>query len=222
MLENRGVIMTDTSSSSLPYVDDAYNDEGAQKQVDRLIWAELQRGGNAPSQAVTDGSRAQLNLDGTSFLKGEFKRVEKGLPPQPLDQSRYQLNPPADQNLDCWIAANQNALAQLEHQQNRLLNLSLLKTYGPNAWREHNALLGKLSRSLQKSVDIMRADVEALNQSRKTTQLLCKEALNKFETARADAAAKNAAMNEACADLERHISSLQGKVGSLVDGAKLH
>jgi pre-mRNA-splicing factor SPF27 len=34
-----------------------------------------------------------------------------------------------------WLAATNNAHAQLEHQLNRISNLELLLKYGANAWR---------------------------------------------------------------------------------------
>ena len=53
---------------------------------------------------------------------------------------RYQLDgpPPARQtDLKAWGRSVGNAQAQLEHQDNRLVNLELLQRHGANTWRAH-------------------------------------------------------------------------------------
>ena len=179
---------------SLPYADPPSD----RRVADALILEELQKGGGARKLVDTD-------------VVASERKVDLGR----IDQARYALSVPASGDQSAWDAASENALAQLEHQQNRLLNLDLLQKHGPDAWQKHNEVLSSIVDALESDVKRMRGDIEALNQGRKMDQLRCREACAKFEAARAEAEASNEAMRSACAELEQRAETLKTQVGSL-------
>ena len=152
---------------SLPYVDG--NDR---RVADALILEELRGSGGGGSRSNVSPARGEERAG-----KQKQKRI---------DQTRYALDAPTTQSLADWDAANQNALAQLEHQQNRLVNLELLQKHGPDAWRHHNEVLSNVVEALRGDVDSMKREIEELNQARKADQITCRESCAAFESARAE------------------------------------
>ncbi|KAF9942455.1 hypothetical protein BGZ67_001437 [Mortierella alpina] len=135
-----------------------------------------------------------------------------------LDMTRYQLEPPTSQPSGAttssdapdgasaettitpsaseelpegratWIKALENADAQLEHQNQRILNLELVQKFGGNAWNVHNYQLEYDLSLLRKAVDEKKAEVIELNKLRKRDQLDVAESLQRLE-AKCDALA---------------------------------
>ena len=69
------------------------------------------------------GEESVLLLQGHPVLQHEYNRVKAGKPLEPLDTSRFHLEPPpaSKQNdFSAWRKATDNAHSQLEHQYNRL------------------------------------------------------------------------------------------------------
>jgi pre-mRNA-splicing factor SPF27 len=114
-----------------------------------------------------------------------------------LDLSRYQLDPPTSNNSTSnnttangstetitpsaseelpegralWLKALDNANAQLEHQNQRVLNLELVQKFGGNAWNIHNYQLEYDVSLLRKAVDEKKAEIMELNKLRKRDQV---------------------------------------------------
>ncbi|KAJ7462712.1 breast carcinoma amplified sequence 2 [Mycena galericulata] len=88
------------------------------------------------------------------LLQAELARVESHEKFPSLDTVRYQLPAPATPGTDEeWQAALKNAHAQLEHQRMRQTNLTLLQTYGSNAWRIHNYLLEATVKQTEQALE---------------------------------------------------------------------
>ena len=67
---------------------------------------------------------------------------------EPIDESRYEMEAPsgaAAENPDAWLAALNNARAQLEHALVRQVNVDLLGKFGTAAWRRECDYLDKLA-----------------------------------------------------------------------------
>lgn len=129
------------------------------------------------------------------MLEAELARVESHQPFPPLDTVRYQLPVPISTPAsdDEWQSALKNAHAQLEHQRLRCVyyavisqkigiltntfrqtNLTLLQTYGPNAWRIHNYLLESTAKQTEKALEELKELTVEVNRDRKNTQVCVK------------------------------------------------
>lgn len=118
------------------------------------------------------------------LLAAELARVESHQPIPPLDQIRYQLPAPSEDNQteEAWNNAVKNAKAQLEHQRIRHTNLSLLQSYGPNAWKINNYLLESSATRLEKAVEELKERTVQVNRERKNAQSIAGAQLTALET----------------------------------------
>lgn len=67
------------------------------------------------------------------------------------------------------------------HLQNRVLNLSLLSTFGKNAWLVGNAQLEDILRGLERELVETRAQTEEVNKQRKAAQEACRGEMEVLE-----------------------------------------
>jgi pre-mRNA-splicing factor SPF27 len=145
--------------------------------------------------------------------------VARGAPLEALDLVRYSLNKPDASNLGdlerAWQAALDNAHSQLQHQDNRLLNLELLLKYGPNAWRAQNEALSSHLSHLQTQLTSTRQAVDALNQERKLQQTAAGKELGVLESEYLSLVTKNKELEAECKRLEAEVSK-----GQEADGAQ--
>jgi pre-mRNA-splicing factor SPF27 len=51
------------------------------------------------------------------------------------------------------------------------MNLTLLQTYGPNAWRIHNYLLEATAKQVEKALEDLKQLTVEVNRERKNTQV---------------------------------------------------
>ncbi|THV07578.1 breast carcinoma amplified sequence 2 [Dendrothele bispora CBS 962.96] len=118
------------------------------------------------------------------LLQSELERVESHQPFPPIDTIRFQLPPPtsAPGTDEEWKASLDNARAQLEHQRMRQTNVSLLQTYGPNAWRIHNYLLEAQAKQIEKTLEDLKQLTVDVNRQRKNDQERLGTQLNMLET----------------------------------------
>ena len=70
-----------------------------------------------------------------------------------------------------WHKALDNANAQLEHQNQRILNLELVQKFGNNAWNIHNYQLEYDLSLIRNAVDEKKAEIMELNKLRKRDQV---------------------------------------------------
>eukprot|EP00824_Muranothrix_gubernata_P019121 TRINITY_DN38675_c0_g1_i1.p2 TRINITY_DN38675_c0_g1~~TRINITY_DN38675_c0_g1_i1.p2 ORF type:complete len:235 (+),score=60.48 TRINITY_DN38675_c0_g1_i1:31-705(+) len=191
---------------ALPYVDNEYAEEEVRTTVEKLIQEEMACG-VAPAQPPT--SRVTFS---SAILQAEWSRLERGESMQPLDTTRYLLEPPPPEkqnDLDAWTMALTNARAQVEHQYLRLVNLELLNKYGVNAWRKHNEKMDREASRLRGSVDLVRQSIDETNRKRKVDQMNAESKLHHRELQFQELVAKNHQIEAACVQLEEEIKRLR-------------
>ncbi|KAF9965961.1 hypothetical protein BGZ70_003683 [Mortierella alpina] len=225
--------MSTFSLDALPYVDKQIDEPGARTLVDKLIASEMKRMPK-PRDPSTLFPDIELFKD-NQLIQQELERVRKGKPMEnALDMTRYQLEPPTSQSSShpsdvasaettitpsaseelpegraTWIKALENANAQLEHQNQRILNLELVQKFGGNAWNVHNYQLEYDLSLLQKAVDEKKAEVIELNKLRKRDQLDVAESLQRLEAKWAEMISSTLQVEVASASLEAELEQLK-------------
>ncbi|KAF9572621.1 hypothetical protein EC968_009613 [Mortierella alpina] len=219
------------------HVDKQIDEPGARTLVDKLIASEMKRMPKPrdPSALFPD---IELFKD-NELIQQELERVRKGKPMEnALDMTRYQLEPPSAQSSGAtstdapngapaettitpsaseelpegratWIKALENADAQLEHQNQRILNLELVQKFGGNAWNVHNYQLEYDLSLLRKAVDEKKAEVIELNKLRKRDQLDVAESLQRLETKWAEMISSTLQVEVASASLAAELEQLK-------------
>ncbi|PPQ63505.1 hypothetical protein CVT24_004733 [Panaeolus cyanescens] len=168
---------------SLPYYDDDLQKYPELRQkVDQELTREQQKGS-------TDVPHPRLSPPVTLFadnplLQAEMKRIAAGQPFPALDKTRYTLPEPSStpSNPEEWKVALDNAYAQLQHQKIRQNNLTLLQTYGANAWRIQNYLLEQNAKNIEKSLEELKELTVEVNRERKNEQDRIGKQLTSLET----------------------------------------
>ncbi|KAJ7139796.1 Pre-mRNA-splicing factor SPF27 [Mycena epipterygia] len=165
---------------SLPYYDnDLEQFPSLKEKVDR----ELAREPKPPTTLHPRVPPPYQLFAKNPLLQAELTRVESHQEFPPLDTLRYQLPAPAAPGTDDeWQAALKNAHAQLEHQRMRQTNLTLLQTYGPNAWRIHNYLLEATVKQTEQALEELKQLTVDVNRERKNMQTRLGKQLNSLET----------------------------------------
>ncbi|KAI1311334.1 hypothetical protein EDD11_003479 [Mortierella claussenii] len=108
-----------------------------------------------------------------------------------------------------WLQALDNAEAQLEHQNQRILNLELVQKFGGNAWNIHNYQMEYDLSLIQKAVDEKKTEVIELNKLRKRDQLEVADSLMRLETKWADMISSTLQVEVASASLEAELAQLK-------------
>ncbi|KAF9459460.1 Pre-mRNA-splicing factor SPF27 [Collybia nuda] len=166
---------------SLPYYDDDLQKYPSLKE---RVEQELARQPKPPSTVHPRVPPPYELFAKNPLLRAELERVESHQPFPSLDTLRYQLPAPTSTPAtdEEWRDALQNARAQLEHQRIRQTNLTLLQTYGPNAWRIHNYLLEAMAKQTEKTLEDLKQLTVEINRDRKNTQDKFGKQLNTLET----------------------------------------
>eukprot|EP00890_Picochlorum_soloecismus_P006483 jgi/Picsp_1/6836/NSC_04173-R1_breast carcinoma amplified sequence 2 len=166
---------------ALPYVDDVTPEQ--KKEIQDMIEEEMRNMNKTTSDYESElptvpDFRTRSGGGGT-MLESEIKRVSSATG-QPtavddgLDLERYSLPRPSDKDKDdveSWVKAIENVMAQLEHQQTRIINLQLLLKHGPNTWRAYNEGLSSLLNTIDHELQVIRGDCNHINRERKMEQL---------------------------------------------------
>lgn len=156
----------------------------------------------------------ESSVSNGSLVHSELLRVARGTPLAALDLVRYSLNKPDASKLGdlrAWQAALDNAHSQLQHQDNRLLNLELLLKYGTNAWRAQNEALSSHLAHLQAQLTSTRKAVDALNQERKLQQTAAGKELGTLEAEYISLVSKNQELEAECNALEAEVSKMENE-----------
>jgi len=194
---------------SLPYYDnDLSVHPGLQHLVDAEIAKELKT--MPPFDTARLPPELQLFKD-KPLLAAELDRAARQEPSNALDTTRYKLPGPAEDTELAWKAALDNAKAQLESQKTRQLNLSLLQTYGANAWRVHNYLTEASAAQYEKALERLQEQTTELNRSRKNSQILGGNQLTSLETRWTELISTVLQLELANVALEGEIEELQGR-----------
>ncbi|KAF9090238.1 hypothetical protein BGX29_011580 [Mortierella sp. GBA35] len=222
------------SLDALPYVDKQIDEPGVRSMVDKLIASEMKRMPK-PKDPATLFPDIDL-FSSNTLIQQELDRVRRGKPMDPtLDLSRYQLDPPTSNSTttssnnsttgtetitpsaseelpegrEQWIKALDNANAQLEHQNQRVLNLELVQKFGGNAWNIHNYQLEYDLSLLRKAVDDKKADIMELNKLRKRDQMDVAESLQRLEAKWAEMISSTLQVEVASASLQAELAQLK-------------
>lgn len=196
---------------ALPYIDGITAEE--RRQAEELIKEELKHSTKKPSDYLASfAPMPKSSFQGHPLLQHEIERVKAGKPMDPLDTSRFLLNPPAtnkQNDFAAWRKVTDNAHSQLEHQYNRLTNLELLLRFGPNARRVHiKSLEGHIAR-LKAEVEQLQQKKDSINRQRKLSQTADGQALQHMEQEYRMLISKNLDIDAACQALQREVLQLQ-------------
>ncbi|KAF8938062.1 Pre-mRNA-splicing factor SPF27 [Dissophora ornata] len=232
------------SLDALPYVDKQIDEPGVRTMVDKLIASEMKRMPKPrdPSSLFPDIDLFSKNELLQQEL--ERVRRGKPMEPK-LDLARYQLEPPTSTSSSTassstsietgsssetitpsaseelpegrtqWLKALDNANAQLEHQNQRILNLELVQKFGGNAWNVHNYQMEYDLSLLRKAVDDKRSEVIELNKLRKRDQLEVAESLQRLEAKWAEMISSTLQVEVASASLETELEQLKAYEATL-------
>ncbi|KAK2462060.1 hypothetical protein APHAL10511_006523 [Amanita phalloides] len=202
---------------SLPYYDDDLQKYPILKEK---VDYELSKEGKPPSGLHPRVQQQPVELfTKNPLLRAEMERVETRQPMPQLDTVRYQLpgprsTPGTDEE---WKAALDNARAQLEHQKLRLTNLTLMQTYGANAWRIHNYRLEATAKTLEKVVEEMKELIVEVNRERKNAQERLGRQLTTLETRWTELISNILQIEMANVALEGEIEKLSKKEAELAE-----
>ena len=158
-----------SAPDALPYVDAPVSEETLHA-ANALIHAEMEP---AHTSSLHPSIPAQRQTTGFSDLvEAEHARIASGQPKESgLDLSRYELlDAPAKGDLSAWKESLQKAYASTEYLRGREVNLSLLETYGKNAWLIGNSQLEDELKALEKELEAAKIEQEQLEQARRNTQ----------------------------------------------------
>ncbi|KAG9071158.1 hypothetical protein KI688_008701 [Linnemannia hyalina] len=226
------------SLDALPYVDKQIDEPGVRSLVDKLIASEMKKMPK-PRDASSLGFPDIDLFSSNTLIQQELDRVRRGKPMDPsLDLSRYQLDPPTSSSTTTttsntttangsaetitpsaseelpegrtqWLKALDNANAQLEHQNQRVLNLELVQKFGGNAWNIHNYQLEYDVSLLRGAVDKKKAEVMELNKLRKRDQMDVAESLQRLEAKWAEMISSTLQVEVASASLQAELAQLK-------------
>ncbi|KRZ68129.1 Pre-mRNA-splicing factor SPF27 [Trichinella papuae] len=187
---------------ALPYIDQGY-DEEAEAAAMALIQEECSRYRHVKSTKY-DLPALNFNKFLTEMLKAEFERIQNRQPMQGLNMRRYELPGPSSTrmgDLDSWQEALQNAKAQLEQQDLRILNLELMIEYGAEAWRIYLEKAEKTRNLFRKRISLLREKVQAVHFSRKRKQTEAGDQLKQLEARWVSLVTKNYEIEKICAEI---------------------
>lgn len=108
----------------------------------------------------------------SDLIEAEHARIASGAPKERgIDLSRYEpQDAPATNDPSQWRSVLQKAYSSSEYLQSRLTNLSLLETYGKNAWLISNDQLEQILRDAEREVVARKQEVETLERERRMRQ----------------------------------------------------
>eukprot|EP00299_Pterocystis_sp_00344_P013424 c6575_g1_i2.p1 GENE.c6575_g1_i2~~c6575_g1_i2.p1 ORF type:complete len:205 (+),score=47.71 c6575_g1_i2:67-681(+) len=198
----------ETWIDSLPYIDTQYGEPGMKELVERMIKDEM-KAFRPTKDYLSHLPLPQLNFENSAFLQSEFERVSRGEPMAAMDISRYQLERPNTEqwnDLNAWTRAVENAKAQKEHQQLRLMNLELLHRYGPNMLLKQNEQLSQLNTRYDAQVAEVKAQIAAINRKRKVDQTQFGQQLQQLDAEFLELCSKNVAIETACEQLKSQLA----------------
>ena len=157
-----------STTSALPYIDAAPPPE-ALAAADALVQAELT---SEDQSTIHPSIPAQKPIHFSDLIEAEHARMASGQSKEGgIDLSRYEaLDAPAKGDIAAWKATLQKAYASTEYLRGRETNLGLLETYGKNAWLIGNSQLEDILKYLEREVEALKLEQEAVEAQRKAAQ----------------------------------------------------
>ncbi|KAK5127171.1 hypothetical protein LTR85_008532 [Meristemomyces frigidus] len=159
-----------SGADALRYIDTQPSAE-AMAAAQALIQAEL-----PPEYARTLHSSipAMRDTKFSDLVEAEHARISSGAAKEPgtgIDLSRYEaLDAPDRGDTAAWRSTLQQAYTSAEYLRGREVNLSLLETYGKNAWLIGNSQLESELKGLEREVEAAKLELEAVEQARRAAQ----------------------------------------------------
>jgi len=138
--------------------------------------------------------------------------AEKHMPR--LDDSRYRVDPPPEDrqvDAEAWASAAQNAEAQQEHQQSRLLNLQLQVKHGADVWRGQNMVLERAQQQIEAELKQVQTQITEVNRVRKIEHESATGDLDTLNHRFFELIQENGAIEAACEDLRADLVLLQAR-----------
>ncbi|KAJ3568975.1 hypothetical protein NP233_g5367 [Leucocoprinus birnbaumii] len=202
---------------SLPYYDDDLQKFPLLKdKVEQEIAREL---GKVPKELHPNVPPEVELFPNNPLLQAEIARVEGKEQFPSLDSLRYQLPAPTSTPAtdEDWKAALDNARSQLEHQRIRQTNLTLLQTYGANAWRIHNYQLEQQAKNIETTLEQLKELTVEVNRDRKNSQDRYGKQLTALETRWTNLISSVLQIEMANVALEAELERLQVKESELAE-----
>lgn len=189
---------------SLPYYDKEPSD-AERDTVDVLIEREMGRPkGLHPSVANTEEW-----LPSSTIMRQELDRVSKGDKLQAIDLARYEdVEAPDTDDIQAWQEAIDRNIVASNAMSSRMDNLSLLKSYGSNAWTMHVYQIEYALRQVESELLAVRQATEQINIERKRAQLAAGEELTHLTSRWRELVSGNLELSVACTVLEDEINQL--------------
>lgn len=108
----------------------------------------------------------------SDLVQAEHDRLSSGAEKeQGIDLSRYEAqDAPPTNDTEKWRATLQQAYASSEYLESRQVNLSLLETYGKNAWLISNDQLEAILRAAERDVSQRKIELEDIDKARREAQ----------------------------------------------------
>jgi pre-mRNA-splicing factor SPF27 len=108
----------------------------------------------------------------SDLVQAEHDRLSSGAEKeQGIDLSRYEAqDAPPMNDTEQWHATLQQAYASSEYLESRQVNLSLLETYGKNAWLISNDQLEAILRAAEREVSQRKIELENIDKARRDAQ----------------------------------------------------
>ena len=158
-------------TSALPYVD-AQPSAEAMSAAQALVDAEMSSENTITLHPSIPAMRESRVSD---LIEQEYARIGSGATKDSdkgIDMSRYDAPeaPASGSGKVAWNAALRQAYTSAEYLRGREMNLSLLETYGKNAWLVGNSQLEDELRSLEKDLEVRKLAVEEVEQARRAVQ----------------------------------------------------
>ncbi|KAK3678951.1 hypothetical protein LTR78_001404 [Recurvomyces mirabilis] len=156
-------------TSALPYVDAQHSTE-AMSAAQALIEAEMDN-----TSTLHPSIPAMRESKASDLTKHEVARIGSGVAKDEntgIDMARYDAPeaPPSGSDKEAWNTALRQAYTSAEYLRGREINLSLLETYGKNAWLVCNSQLEDELRSLERDLEGRKLEVEEVEQARRAVQ----------------------------------------------------
>eukprot|EP00823_Brevimastigomonas_motovehiculus_P006605 TRINITY_DN549_c0_g1_i1.p1 TRINITY_DN549_c0_g1~~TRINITY_DN549_c0_g1_i1.p1 ORF type:complete len:319 (+),score=115.73 TRINITY_DN549_c0_g1_i1:61-957(+) len=212
---------------ALPYIDSDYqNDIEIKAQVDALLTEELSHSTKSIQDYLKDIPEAPETK--ITSLREELKRVSEGKKMTAIDEDRYLLKQPIENNNNNsnsnnnnnnngkpstdsaeWERAIDRAKTVLEHQSTKMMNLELMKRFGGSSWKIFNDKLLQHKISLDNYIAKTKQDIDAVNRKRKTDQLAAAPMLGTLEQQFYDLSNKNNEIETACYFVESDVKRLR-------------
>ena len=157
-----------SAANALPYIDASPSVEGF-ASANAFIQAELDPEEQTNLHPLMP---TQEQAHFSDLIEAEHARLAAGQEKEGgIDLSRYEASDaPAKGDLAAWKETLQQAYASAEYLHGREMNLGLLETYGKNAWLIGNSQLEDILRGLEKEVEALKLEQEAVEQARKAAQ----------------------------------------------------